>query len=269
MVQKNSLDFIKMCFFSVLLILGSGCSLASNSSVQTEKTVLNNNETKVVNSTETKTIMTEAEKIKPAQKAYGFRNGDKYLNKYSNDNSVQQIILVEQSDTALSEGNLYLFEKNTDKQWKIKLQCKAYLGKNGIDKSQEGDGRTPTGDYGMVMTFGIKDNPGTLIPYTKLTETMYLCGDKEYYNQFIDVSKIKHTCSSNSEHLIRYVPQYNYALFFDYNKENIYNKGSAIFLHCLGSYPFTLGCISIAEKNLIIILQAVDKNARICIYPFK
>ena len=119
------------------------------------------------------------------------------------------------------------------------------------------------------MAFGAKEDPGSLVPYTKLTNTMYLCGDKEYYNQFIDVSKINHICSNNSEHLIRYIPQYNYALIFDYNKENVYGKGSAIFLHCYGSYPYTLGCISVAEENMIKILKTVDKNARICIYPGK
>ena len=118
----------------------------------------------------------------------------------------------------------------------------------------------------MTMAFGAKDDPGSLIPYTKLTNTMYFCGDKEYYNQFIDVSKVKHTCSGNSEHLLSYIPQYNYALVFDYNKENIYGKGSAIFLHCLGANPFTLGCIAVSEENMKKILTTADLNSRICIY---
>ena len=168
--------------------------------------------------------------VSEEEKRYGYRNGDVFLQQYRNNALVKQIILVE---------------------------------------TQEGDRRTPTGDYGMCMAFGAKEDPGSLVPYTKLTDTMYLCGDKEYYNQFIDVSKINHTCSNNSEHLIRYIPQYNYALFFDYNKENVYGKGSAIFLHCCGSYPYTLGCISVAEENMIKILKTVDKNARICIYPGK
>ena len=160
-------------------------------------------------------------------KVFGYGNGDFYLNKYMQE--VRQILLIEQSKTEQSVGKLCLLSKTSDSHWLEVMQCKAYLGKNGIDKSREGDKRTPTGDYGMVMAFGAKDDPGSLVSYTKLTNTMYLCGDKEYYNQFIDVSKINHTCSKNSEHLIRYVPQYNYALFFDYNKENIFGKGSAIF----------------------------------------
>ena len=179
------------------------------------------------------------------------------------------MILVEQSATEVSTGKLYLLTKNENNDWQEFFQCKAFLGKNGIDKVREGDARTPTGDYGMLMAFGVKDDPGSVIPYTKLTDSMYLCGDKEYYNQFIDISKVNHVCSHNSEHLIRYIPQYNYVLFIDYNKEHAYGKGSAIFVHCFGSYPYTLGCVSVSEENMIKILKTVDKNVRICVYPYK
>ncbi len=200
---------------------------------------------------------------------YDYRNGNKYLMQYQNQSEVKQIILVEQSASEFSVAKLFLIIKSESGIWKEILQCKAYLGKNGIDKQREGDVRTPTGDFGMLMAFGAKDDPGSLVPYTKLTNTMYLCGDREYYNQFVDVSKIKHTCSGNSEHLLSYIPQYNYALFFDYNKDNVYGKGSAIFLHCFGNYPYTMGCVAVAEENMIKILRMVDRNARICIYPFQ
>ena len=204
--------------------------------------------------------------ISEEEKRYGYRNGDAFLQQYRNNALVKQIILVEQAKENVNRGTLFILEKNNKNEWQETLQCNAYLGKNGIDKTREGDKRTPSGDYGFLMAFGAKEDPGSVIPYTKLTESMYLCGDKEYYNQFIDTSKIRHTCSNNSEHLIRYIPQYNYALILDYNKENVYGKGSAIFLHCFGSYPYTLGCISIAEENMIKILKTVDKNTRICIY---
>lgn len=200
---------------------------------------------------------------------YGYRNGDSYLRKYQNDNTVRHLVLVEQTKNEISSGTLTLLSKNTANDWEEKLHCIAYLGANGLEKKQEGDKRTPSGDYGFLMAFGAKNNPGSVIPYTKLTDSMYLCGDKEYYNQFIDISKIQHKCSSNSEHLIRYIPQYNYALILDYNKENVYGKGSAIFLHCFGSYQYTLGCISIAEENMIKILKTVDTTTRICIYAYQ
>ena len=284
---------------TILLFAVVGCSsmsannkssgtVVSNVPVKTERNLQNQNgntvstskpvEGKLKEKTENKNDADKAISKKPAsttnetqvaKNGLGYRNGDTYLTKYQDVAAVNQIILVEQSETGASVATLFLLDKNEKGEWQEQLQCKALLGKNGIDKVREGDVRTPTGDFGFLMAFGAKDDPGSLVPYTKLTNTMYLCGDKEYYNQFIDVSRLDHRCSGNSEHLLSYVPQYNYALFIDYNKERIFGKGSAIFLHCFGSYPFTLGCVSVAEENMVKILRTVDANARICIYPGK
>ena len=76
----------------------------------------------------------------------------------------------------------------------------------------------------------------TLIKYIKLNSYLYWSADRKYYNQMIDIRKVK--ASRAGEHLIRYRPHYNYALAIDYNKKCIYKKGAAIFLHCTGSNPY-------------------------------
>ena len=274
MKTKQLVRFFKIVLFAAIIILADGCSSMGANLQKPNETIHNatlvetkdTGKGKEKSDTKSKIIIDNRQKSKHN---FDYGKGDVYLQRYFQHNSIQQIILVEQSKEAASEGILFLLIKNSGQDWQEVLRCKAYLGKNGIDKMREGDMRTPTGDYGMTMAFGAKDDPGSLIPYTKLTNTMYLCGDKEYYNQFIDVSKVNHTCSNNSEHLLSYVPQYNYALIFDYNKENVYGKGSAIFLHCFGSYPYTLGCIGIAEDNMVQILKTVDINTRICIYSNK
>ncbi|MBR4908606.1 MAG: hypothetical protein IKZ43_06320 [Acidaminococcaceae bacterium] len=294
----NFIKIGKVLFLTILLLMEIGCNSISAKTAQ-GKLVVNNIPVKVETNVKRETpkgicpvnpsngkiheiaengvttkntpdaINERTQKTLLKEKEYGYRNADKYLTKYRDNNLVRQIILVEQSTTEICAGKLFLLIKNEKGEWQEHLQCKAFLGKNGINKTREGDAKTPTGDFGMLMAFGAKDDPGSLIPYTKLTETMYLCGDREFYNQFIDVSKVNHICSGNSEHLIRYIPQYNYALFFDFNKENVYGKGSAIFLHCAGKNPFTLGCVSVSEDNMIKILKAVDINSRICIYAAK
>ena len=299
MNNKQIWRFGNIIILTVLLFAVVGCSsmsannkssgtVVSNVPVKTERTLQNKSgntvslskpeEDKLKEKTENKNDADKAIAKKPesttsetqvAKNGFGYRNGDIYLTKYQDVAAVNQIILVEQSEVEASAAILFLLAKNEKGEWQEQLQCKALLGKNGIDKVREGDAKTPTGDFGFLMAFGAKDDPGSLVSYTKLTNTMYLCGDKEYYNQFIDVSKLEHHCGGNSEHLIRYIPQYNYALFIDYNKERIFGKGSAIFLHCFGSHPFTLGCVSVAEENMVKILRTVDTNARICIYPGK
>ncbi len=202
---------------------------------------------------------------KQAPVEYSYGNGNQYLHTYENVPAVRQILLVEQYADEPSAATLHLLVKE-NKIWKEVLQCEAFLGRDGIGKQREGDMRTPTGDYGFTMAFGILPDPGSLIPYTQLTNSMYVCGDEAYYNQFIDVNKVAHQCGSNSEHLIDYAPMYNYALFIDYNKDCVYGKGSGIFLHCYGSYRYTAGCVSVPESVMRKILQTVDSNSRICVY---
>lgn len=217
---------------------------------------------------EQQTVEVKQEKVVPEQKIdytiYG--KGALYLEKYEADKEVSQIILVEQKPSSITEAVLKLFIKDSNSRWQTKLECDAYLGKNGIDKVKEGDARTPSGDFGFTMAFGIKDDPGSKIPYTKVTDSMYCCGDKEYYNKIIDLNKVSHKCTNASEHLIKYQPQYNYCLFVDYNNEGVFGKGSAIFLHVKGSCDYTLGCISVSESDMIELLRSVDEKARICIY---
>ena len=258
---------IEITFFVFMLFFVVGCRSMGTNITESEKRIVREpvKESYTPNAAKDLEVLKE-NRTNTEQKNYGYKNGDKYLKQYSSNSTVQQIILVEQSKEVVSTGTLYLLIKDKQANWQETLRCKANLGKNGIDKMREGDARTPTGEYGFLLAFGAKDNPGSLIPYIKLTNTMYLCGDKEYYNQFIDVSKVNHRCSDNSEHLIRYIPQYNYSLFIDYNKDGVYRKGSAIFLHCFGNYPYTMGCVSVAEENMVKILRTLDSNSRICIY---
>ena len=72
-----------------------------------------------------------------------------------------------------------------------------------------------------------------------------------------------------SEHIADYTVHYVYCLNISYNEEATPGDGSAIFLHCFGSNRYTLGCISVAEENMIKILKTISPTARICIYSGK
>ena len=184
------------------------------------------------------------------------------LQKYEKSKKVNQLIFVKYKGK--SKANIVLYEKVNGKFKKV-FACAGYVGKKGIGKKREGDKKTPTGTYSFTKAFGIKKNPGSKIKYIKLNKYYYWSGDRRYYNQMIDIRKVK--ASRSGEHLIDYKPQYNYALAIDYNKKCVYKKGSAIFLHCTGKRPYTGGCVAVKEKYMKKIMQTVDKNAKICIYP--
>lgn len=183
------------------------------------------------------------------------------LTSYKEDASVNQLIFVKYKKKAAADVVMYQKENGI---WKCILSCKAYVGKKGINKKKEGDVKTPTGTYTVTGAFGIKANPGAKLPYTKVNKYLYLCGDKKYYNKLIDIRTCPHKCKG--EKLIKFKPQYNYGLFLDYNKDCVYKKGSAIFMHCMGSKKYTAGCIAVSKANMIKIIRNADKNAKICIY---
>lgn len=185
-----------------------------------------------------------------------------FLNRYAAVEEVQQLILVRCDGK--SEAQLELFCRRADDGWDSLMCCHAYVGKNGVGRAAENDSKTPLGDFGMVCAFGTKDDPGSLLPYIRVDENIWCCGDKEHYNRIIDIRDCPHDCSG--EHMADYVLEYNYGLFFDYNIEGIPGLGFALFLHCKGSNSYTGGCIAVDEDNMLRILKTVDKNGRICIY---
>lgn len=151
--------------------------------------------------------------------------------------------------------------------WYRILSCPAYVGKNGINKVKEGDKKTPTGAFHITMAFGIKDSPGTSgISYTKLNKYLYWSGEKATYNTLVDVRDLGRK-SMAGEHLITYVPFYNYSLAMDFNKGGVYKAGSAIFMHCWKpGRNFTAGCIAVSEENMKTVVQNTTEDTMIFIY---
>lgn len=125
------------------------------------------------------------------------------LQKYEKSKKVNQLIFVKYRGK--SKANIVLYEKVNGKFKKV-FGCIGYVGKNGIGKKREGDKKTPTGTYGFTKAFGIKKNPRSKIKYIKLNKYHYWSGDRRYYNQMIDIRKVK--ASRSGEHLIDYKPHY-------------------------------------------------------------
>lgn len=148
--------------------------------------------------------------------------------------------------------------------WQPILACTVYMGKEGLGKAREGDGRTPAGVFQITEAFGILENPGTELPYTKIQEFLYWSEEPDTYNQMVDVRELGRS-KIKGEHLIEYAPQYHYALVLDYNKEGVYPKGSAIFLHVKGEKPYTAGCLAVSEAQMKRIVQNSTCKTKICI----
>lgn len=149
---------------------------------------------------------------------------------------------------------------------KHNIETKAYIGRNGLtSEKQEGDGKTPIGEFGLGVMLGTQQNVQNKngLKYEQITEEMYWVDDPEsrYYNQLMNISKVKKDWNS-AEHLIEYSIQYEYLIEIKTNPNNIAGKGSAIFLHCSNNKP-TSGCIAVDKQVVKKLIENIDKKTKI------
>ncbi|WP_407396968.1 L,D-transpeptidase family protein [Anaerovibrio sp.] len=188
------------------------------------------------------------------------------LNVYSEIPCVKQVIFVQYKGN--SKADVKLYEKDDNQKWTKVLQCDGFVGEKGLGKTREGDRKTPKGDFGIFTAGGIEPNPGTKADYLLFDEHIF-CADGPYYNKLIDDREIPKQVLEklDLDPMNNGAPQFNYSLFLTYNRDCVPGRGSYIFIHCKGEYDYTLGCITVSEENMIKILQHVDNNVRVCIYP--
>lgn len=181
-----------------------------------------------------------------------------------------QIITVEYLP-ATGRGELSFYQKTEDGNWVLLIDsARARMGRNGIGKAKEGDGKTPSGTYNLTQPFGILDDPGTQFEgYVKVTENHWWCCNpgSKYYNQLVDESAAPdfRPIRGMDEKLIN-ISAYQYAFFIDYNAECTPKLGSAIFLHCKGNKSTTSGCIAVDFEIMENIMKITKPGAKIVIY---
>ena len=153
-----------------------------------------------------------------------------------------------------------MHEKDENGNWKMIMTTPGFIGKEGLGKTKEGDGKTPVGTFSFNKAFGIADDPGCAIPYTKADEDTYWSGDNDVmYNQMVSIKDYPDLDTESSEHIVDYRYEYRYCLNISYNPDGTKHAGSAIFLHCFGNRkPRTGGCVAIPEEQMYYVMRHVD-----------
>lgn len=170
--------------------------------------------------------------------------------------------------TVGSNAVLTMHEKNADGIWEQTLDEAAFIGKNGVAKTKEGDTKTPLGTFGFNKALGINDDPGCKMPYTKVNDSHYWDCDinSQRYNTLVSTDDYKDFSLDDSEHIVDYPNAYKYILNTTYNEECIPNAGSAIFLHCYREQrTYTGGCISIPLDSMEYVMKHIDSDSKIII----
>lgn len=131
----------------------------------------------------------------------------------------------------------------------------ARLGYNGTappGSKREGDGRTPSGQFGFDYMFGVQPDPGVASRWRPVHNDDYWDDDPSspHYNQWV-VGRLN--AGASPEPMDNPTP-YAYGAVIAYNTARIPGNGSAIFLH-VATGGTTAGCISLPQTNLISVLR--------------
>ena len=171
--------------------------------------------------------------------------------------NASQLALV--SGTHGSNARFSFHEKDSSGTWREIVSCPAYVGKKGWGKTRGGDMKTPVGVYTFTEAFGILEDPGCMMGYTKVDDSHYWDGDSNSgrYNTMVSTREYDAFDRKESEHLIDYELAYNYCLNISWNTERTPGKGSAIFLHCQTKNHYTAGCVAIPEDDMREVLRHV------------
>ena len=265
MKKKNLFTSLAVCtLMFACVVLPSGCGQSEQEPGEGEsqieeslRTVESPEETtESVTETETETeseTETEAELLEPKER---------YLAQVSD---TEQMILVI-GDGSVYGAELYYYEKNAD-GWTQILETPAQIGENGFSSHTiEGDGTTPTGCFELGLAFGNCSDPGTALEWVDVNPYHYWVDDpdSDYYNLLIDSREVPDGWDSG-EHLEEYVNSYAYAVNIEVNPECTKDSTSAIFLHCYGKNPYTLGCVAVEESRMIELLKMLRPGAMITI----
>ena len=131
----------------------------------------------------------------------------------------------------------------------------ARIGRNGFAPpglKREGDGRTPSGSFGLLYVFGAGPNPGFRLRYRQLRPYDYWDDDpaSPRYNEWVDS---RHASPGAAPEPMD-VSAYYDGVVIGYNTARTPGLGSAIFLH-LNIGIATAGCVTLPPGELLPLLR--------------
>ena len=190
----------------------------------------------------------------------------KWINVLPGALGANQLLIVAQVG-AESTAWVSMHEKKEDGIWNMILSTLGFIGRNGLGKKQEGDGKTPVGSFSFSAAFGIAPDPGCKIPYVQADGHTYWSSDIDCrYNEMVDITVQPDLDIYESEHIVDYIREYQYCLNISYNAAGLPGLGSAVFRHCFGDRnPWTAGCVAIPEDKMLFVMRHVDPGCVVII----
>lgn len=168
----------------------------------------------------------------------------------------KQVILVTTNGYSTINARVRGFEK-VNVSWIRLYDVDGYIGKEGFAVTKrEGDLKSPRGKYTIGTAFGRYGNPGTNLPYRKITADDVWVDDSQssFYNTWQNATGNNGRWKSAEKMDIK---PYDYGFVINYNTaDRLSGAGSAIFFHVATNH--TAGCTGISQENVVNFLKWLD-----------
>jgi L,D-peptidoglycan transpeptidase YkuD (ErfK/YbiS/YcfS/YnhG family) len=170
----------------------------------------------------------------------------------------RQLVTVTAAGYGSTYATLAAYRRSHGRWRRVLGPWTARIGRNGFappSAKREGDGRTPSGTFGIQFFFGVLPDPGVKFRYRRIHPYDYWDDDPASvsYNRWVDV---RHASAGASPEPMD-VPGYDYGLVIGYNTARTPGLGSAIFLH-VNIGIATAGCVTLPAGELLAVLRWLD-----------
>ncbi len=179
----------------------------------------------------------------------------------------EQFIVV--AGVGTSTAYITMHEKDKDGKWQQIIATPGFIGLQGLGEANWQETYTPVGTFTIDKAFGLADDPGCQMEYTKVDGDYYWSGDYREgmpFNELVSIKDYPDLDTEESERIADFDYAYQYVLNMGYNSEDIPEKGSAFFFHSFRiNRPYTGGCVAVPEDIMLFIMQHVKPGCKITI----
>ena len=175
-----------------------------------------------------------------------------------------QVITVRAQAATSTTAVLESWERRDGEFVRVRGPIDVFVGEDGIGLASEQRSRTPRGVFTLTEAFGLAKDPGTRMPYVRVSLSHWWVSDvkSRHYNS-MRICSPGARCGfrqSRSEQLGD-VNAYRFAIVMDYNRDPVVpGRGSAFFLHVSEGKP-TQGCMSMPAHEMKWLLRWLDPSA--------
>ena len=179
----------------------------------------------------------------------------------------EQFIVVAGVDK--TTAYITMHEKDEDGIWQQILSTPGFIGLDGLGDANINDCYTPVGTFTIDKAFGLADDPGCQMEYTKVDDTYYWSGDARegmHFNELVSTKDLPDLNTENSEHIADFDYAYRYVLNMGYNAECVEEKGFAFFFHSFRiNRTYTGGCVAVPESIMKQVMMRIKPGCKITI----